>query len=81
MTRKELQLVAAILEAVADDYHSSWSRDFRFPDGWTDAERRAFVREYHDYNGDPEAADETLVRLPDFALLAFVAHKLRKDME
>lgn len=44
---------------------------------WTLEERKKFVKEYHDYNGDPEEYDEDFLHIPDFAIVSFLAHKLK----
>jgi len=40
-----------------------------------------FVREFHDYNGDPEQFDESHLHLPDYAVMGFLAYKLRLEAE
>ena len=48
---------------------------------WTIEERQKFVKEYHDWNGDPEEYDTKFLHLPDFAIMSFLAHKLESDGE
>ena len=39
-------------------------------------QRRLFVKEYHEWNGDPYDFDPNYLELPDFAVVAFVGSKL-----
>lgn len=48
---------------------------------WTKEDRIAFVKEYHDWNGDPEEFNSKYLHLPDFALMDFLAHKLLKTID
>jgi hypothetical protein len=41
-------------------------------------ERRQFVKDCHEWNGDPEEFDPEDLSLPDYAVVGFLAHKLRE---
>lgn len=72
MNAKELSLLIPFL----DDYEQQLSNNWEFPENWSIEEKRAFVKAYHDYNGDPHEYDENDLTLPDFAVVAFLASKL-----
>lgn len=81
MNSKERKLAMEMLEHAAEDFSTHGCNDvpelyFR---GWTLEERRKFVKEFHDYNGDPEEYDENFLHLQDFCIMSFLAHKLKND--
>ena len=45
-------------------------------DGWTLEERQQFVKEFHEWNGDPEEYEETFLHLGDSTIMSFLAAKL-----
>lgn len=57
MNDKELKLTAEMLEEYAERLGNDCCNDYCFPDDWTKAERVQFVKEFHDWNGDPEEFD------------------------
>lgn len=76
MTNKELLLAAQLLNEASDHYANHSCNDWKFPIDWTHEERVKFVKEFHEFNGDPNEFDETFLRLPDYAVMAFLASKL-----
>lgn len=79
LNEKEKQLAAYWLDEASDMYGNHGCNDVeeKVWDGWTKEERQQFVKEYHEYNGDPEEFDPNFLHLPDFAIMGFLAHKLR----
>jgi hypothetical protein len=78
MKIKEIQLAAKMLDKASDvfgEYRCNNVKD-SFYDGWTLEERQQFVKEMHDWNGDPEEYDPEIIHMPDFAIMSFLAYKL-----
>ena len=46
---------------------------------WNIEERREFVKEIHEWNGDPECYDENFLHTPDWVLMSFLASKLEAE--
>ncbi len=78
MTKNEKKLAAYFLGKASEDCGNHVCNDVNeeiFSD-WTLEERKKFVKEFHDYNGDPEEYDEDFLHLPDFALMSYLSGKL-----
>jgi hypothetical protein len=82
LNEKERQLAAHWLGEASDRYGNHGCNDVeeKIWDGWTKEERKQFVKEYHEYNGDPEEFDPNFLHLPDFAIMGFLAYKLRSGI-
>lgn len=78
MTNNELKLASLLLDKASKEFgrHGCNDVDKNFYSGWSIEERKKFVKEYHDYNGDPEEYDENFLHIPDFALMGYLSHKL-----
>lgn len=78
MTRKEKKLASYFLELASDVFGNHGCNDVEDEvwENWTLEERQKFVKEYHEWNGDPEEYDENYLHLPDFAIMSFLSHKL-----
>ena len=76
----ERKLIARLLSIADEEFGNHCCNDLNLEEvGLSEEESRDLVIAYHDWNGDPEEVAE--VRnwhwdLPDFALMAFMAHKL-----
>jgi hypothetical protein len=88
MTKKERMLTAALLEMAADEFgnHGCNDMDRKLLDkiGFTEEEKIALGRQYHEYNGDPEEAFGTVKDfdwIHDYAWMGFMAHKLLREDE
>lgn len=81
MNTKENKLAAELLGLASQTFgnHRCNDVDESYFEGWTIEERRQFVKEYHEYNGDPEEYDENYLYIPDYALMDFMAHKLSNE--
>lgn len=77
MNTKEMLLAASLLNDYSDALGNRGCNDWEFPADWTQQERIAFVREYHEWNGDPEEFSAAFLHLPDFAVAAFLSYKIR----
>jgi len=83
MTKCELKALiscaASLLKMYADELGTHGCNDFDLAYMLPNAEeRKHFVKEYHDWNGDPEEFDPDNLNLPDFAVVGFLAHRLDK---
>lgn len=78
MTRKENKLASYFLELASDEFGNHGCNDVEDEvwENWTLEERQKFIKEYHEWNGDPEEYDENYLHLPDFAIMSFLSHKL-----
>lgn len=82
MTNKERILAARFLEMASERFSCHGCNDVpkEYYIGWTMEERMELVRKYQIQNGeDPEEFDPTWVHLPDFALMSYFAHELRRE--
>lgn len=79
LNNKEKLVAASMLEEASSSLGNKRCNDWDFPDSWTHIEKLEFVKDYHEYNGDPEEFDVRYLRLPDFAVASFLAHKLRNN--
>lgn len=80
MNTKERKLAVAFLRDLSEVLGNRICNDWKFPSDWTLDERRAFVLEYHTWNGDPEEFDPNFLVLPDFAVASFLAHKINAEV-
>ena len=76
MLTKEKALIVSFLDVLSEILSSNCCNDWSFPEDWSQAEKYNFVREYHEYNGDPETFDGNHLHLPDFSVISLLAHKL-----
>lgn len=81
MNKRERELAAKMLDLVDEEFgnHGCNDVDEETWDGWTKRQRQAFVKAYHEWNGDPEEYHPDRLHLPDFAIMAFLAFRLRKE--
>lgn len=85
MTKEEMKLAANLLKAASDVFGNHGCNDYDLAEVIPSVrERNRLVREMHEWNGDPEEyealkAGEPDYRIPDFALFAFLAHKLEQE--
>lgn len=81
MTKNEKDLAALMLELASDEFsnHGCNDVDNRVWERWTTEERKAFVKEYYKYNGDPDEYDERDLELSDYAIMNFLGHKLAME--
>jgi hypothetical protein len=78
ISKKELALAAKMLELASDQFsnHGCNDVDENVYAGWTLEERQQFVKEFHEWNGDPEEYEETFLHLGDSTIMSFLAAKL-----
>ena len=81
MDIKQFKLAADLLDIASEEFSNHVCNDI--PDeiyrGWTIKERQSFVKEYHEWNGDPKEYDPDHIYLPDWAVMSFLAHKLKNQ--
>ena len=77
---KELKLAQYFMERASEEFGRNICNDIDDVvwENWTVEERRKFVKDYHDWNGDPEDYDEEELHLPDFAIISFLSYRLEK---
>jgi len=68
-----------LLNEAADEFANHGCNDFNLKAYLSLKEQQEFVRAYHDWNGDPEAFDPQNPNLPDFAIMAFLAHLIKTE--
>ena len=80
MNIKEKQLAAKMLELASEQFsnHGCNEVEDSVYDGWTIEERKGFVKNFHDWNGDPEDYDEDFLHIGDSTLMAYFADKLKE---
>lgn len=81
MNDKEKKLASEMLELASEEfgYHGCNDVDEKiYFKGWTLKERRQFVKEFHEYNGDSEEYNEDFLHLHDYCIMGFLAYKLTK---
>ena len=81
MNAKEKQLVVKMLEMASDEFSNHGCNDVGDStyEGWSLEERQQFVKEFHEWNGDPEDFDKDRLNLGDSTIMSFLAHKLKTD--
>ena len=81
MNTKEKQLAAKMLEMASDEFSNHGCNDIEDSvyEGWTLEERQQFVKEFHEWNGDPENFDKDWLHLGDSTIMSFLAYKLETD--
>jgi len=52
-----------------------------WPEGWSTAEKEELIKEYHEWNGDPEEFDPEWLELSDWSTMSFMSDKLRELAE
>ena len=73
----EIEWIVKFLHRYADNLGDRGCNDFDMEAMIPDVkERRLFIKDYHDWNGDPEEFDPEYLELPDFAVVGFLAHRL-----
>jgi len=79
ISKKELALASKMLELASEEFsnHGCNDVDEDVYDGWTLEERQKFVKEFHEWNGDPEEFDKTFLQLGDSTIMIFLAAKLK----
>lgn len=70
------QLAAEMLIDYSCNLGKNRCNDWNFPKDWAHREKAEFCIAYHDWNGDPEEFNPEHLRLPDFAVAAFLASML-----
>jgi len=80
LTENEAKLATKLLDMATREFgnHMCNDVDESMWDGWTVEERRKFVKEFHDYNGDPEEYNENRLHMMDFSLFYMVKKKIEK---
>lgn len=80
MTDKEKHLVAVLLDMASNEFSNHGCNDM--PENsfqnWTIEEKQSLVKQFHDYNGDPENFDpnDLTILNHDSILMGFFASKL-----
>jgi hypothetical protein len=83
MNKREKVLAARMLDMAGGEFGNRGCNDLdeSVYEGWTKRQRQAFVKAYHEWNGDPEEYNPEWLDLPDFAIMGFLADKLLEGVE
>lgn len=84
MTKNEKILTCKLLKVAAEEFSNKGCNDFDFAHWMPNlAERRALIKAYHEFNGDPENYDPTAKyeTYPDFILASFMAQKIDEEID
>lgn len=81
MTNKEKRLLAYFLDDLSETLSNRGCNDVEDSVWleWTEEERADFVKEYHEYNGDPEEFDPKHLHIPDFCIVSLLRKKLLEE--
>lgn len=81
MTYKELQLAGKLLGLASDEFANHGCNDIEEDvwKGWSEEERKELIAEYYEWANEPEEAAEGHADIEDFALMSFLAHKLKAE--
>lgn len=79
MNEKERMLASKMLTLSSDEFgnHGCNDVDEKLWEDWTKEQRQEFVKEFCKWNGNPEEYNPEFLHLPDFAIMDFLAYKLR----
>lgn len=78
MEKHEFELAAKLLDQASDRFGSDICNDWDFPAEWTLEQKQKFVKEAHEWNGDPEEYNPNFLHMPNFFVMGFLAAKLAK---
>ena len=83
MNPKEIKLAKHFFRMAIDEFDNHGCNDVneRVYEGWTIEERRKFVKEFHEYNGDPEEYNENFLYLGDTSIMGLLLHKITTEKE
>ena len=79
MNNKEKSIASDMLYILSDMMGNSFCNDWNFPIHWSEDEKATFVKEFHEWNGDPENFDVNHLVVPDFGVAAFLSSKMLDD--
>ncbi|HWY33966.1 MAG TPA: hypothetical protein VNX68_04925 [Nitrosopumilaceae archaeon] len=89
MTKKEKLFLAELLEMASDEFSNHTCNDMpeELLKNFTDKEKESLIKEYHEYNGDPEEIENSTSDLlledfdcmPDWSWMSFFAYKLKEE--
>ena len=79
MNKKEIDLLCHFLELASNGFGNKGCNDVEEEvwNNWSLEERKEFVKEFHNWNGDPEEYNEEYLHIPDFAIISFLKNKLQ----
>jgi len=77
---KEIKLAQYFMERASEELGNNSCNDVEEEvwQEWTLEERKKFIKDYHEWNGDPEDYDDEELHLPDFAVMSFLSSKLER---
>ena len=82
ISKNQLALIVTMLKLASNGFSNFGCNDVdeKVYKNWTLEERKEFVRDFHEWNGDPEEFEETFLHLADFAIMDFLAAKLEHEI-
>lgn len=76
LNQHDYELVRGFLREYKDRLANDGCNDWEFPETWSKFSKEDFIKRYHAWNGDPEEYNPKRLRLPNFAVVSFLAHKM-----
>ena len=67
-----------MLELASSELSNNGCHDWHFPKSWSKKEKQAFVKSFHEWNGDPEEYDPNDLDLPDWAVASYLSHLVKE---
>ena len=83
MNKIEKKLTITLLRRAAEEFATHTCNDFDLDEVMPDVEdRRNFMKEFHEWNGDPESFDPkgTYEVVPNWLLMDIFANKLEQEL-
>lgn len=84
ISKNELLLASALLDIAGDKFGDHGCNDFNIAPFLNRKEREELIKEFHEWNGDPEEYNDKEAEsglFYDFALMHYLAFKLKKKAE
>jgi len=80
MNKNEKLLASLMLNIASNEFSNHGCNDVENSvyKNWTPEEKNKFVKEFHEWNGDPEETDDYFLN-NDNMLMSFLAYKLTLD--
>jgi len=79
MTNNEKKLASKMLELLSDILGKRGCNDFEFPESWSEDEVKSFVKDFHEWNGDPEEFSEDRLYIQDYSVAGLLSEKLKNE--
>lgn len=78
MSKREMELAAALLEVASYKFSNHGCNDFRLPESWTQAECDEFTLAMDTWSGDPDNNEPGSRMTMDYFAMSYLAAKLKE---